>query len=37
MLTEAPLAALEKAKVEKEAQGEWESEGPGYWGAPATF
>ena len=37
MLTEAQLAALEKAKVEKEAQGEVESEWPGYCGAQATF
>ena len=29
ILTEAQLAALEKAKVEKEAHGEFESEGPG--------
>jgi hypothetical protein len=29
ILTEAHLAALEKAKVAKEAQGEFESEGPG--------
>jgi transposase InsO family protein len=37
ILTEAQLAALEKAKVEKEAQGEFESECPGYWGAQDTF
>jgi len=37
MLTEAPLAALEKATVAKEAHGEVESEGPGYWGAQDTF
>jgi hypothetical protein len=37
ILTEAPLAALEKAKVEKEAPGEVESEGPGYGGAQDTF
>jgi integrase-like protein len=37
LLTQAQLAALEKAKVEKEAHGEWESEGPGYGGAPETF
>jgi hypothetical protein len=37
ILPEAQLAALEKAKVEKEAQGEFESECPGYWGAQATF
>ena len=29
LLTEAHLAALEKAKVEKEAHGEFGSEGPG--------
>jgi hypothetical protein len=28
-LTEAQVAAVEKAKGEKEAPGEWESEGPG--------
>jgi transposase InsO family protein len=37
ILTEAQLAALEKAKVDKEAQGEFESEGPGYCGAQDTF
>ena len=37
ILTEAQLAALEKAKGEKEAHGEFESEGPGYWGAQDTF
>jgi transposase InsO family protein len=37
ILTEAQLAALEKAKVEKEAHGECESEGPGYCGAQDTF
>jgi hypothetical protein len=36
-LTEAQLAALEKAKVDKEAQGEFESECPGYCGAQDTF
>jgi len=36
MLTEVQLAALEKAKVEKEAHGEVESEGPGYCGAQDT-
>ena len=36
ILTEAQLAALEKAKVDKEAQGEFESECPGYWGAQDT-
>ena len=33
MLTESQLAALEKAKSEKEAHGEFESECPGYCGA----
>jgi transposase InsO family protein len=37
IVTEAQLAALEKAKVEKEAHGEFESEWPGYWGAQDTF
>ena len=37
MLTEAQLAALEKAKTEKEAHGEFESEQPGYCGAQDTF
>jgi transposase InsO family protein len=37
LLTEAQLAALEKAKVEKEAHGEFESECPGYCGAQDTF
>ncbi len=37
ILTEAQLAAWEKATVEKEAQGEFESEGPGYCGARDTF
>jgi hypothetical protein len=36
-LTEAQLAALEKAKVEKEAHGEFESECLGYCGAQDTF
>jgi hypothetical protein len=36
ILTEAQLAALEKAKVDKEAHGEFESECPGYWGAQDT-
>lgn len=36
-LTEAQLVALEKAKVDKEAHGEFESEGPGYCGAQDTF
>jgi hypothetical protein len=34
---EAQLAALEKAKVEREAHGEFESECPGYCGAQDTF
>src|ERR1043166_9256282 len=37
ILTEAQLAAFEKAKVEKEAHGEFESECPGYCGAQDTF
>ena len=37
MLTEAQLTALEKAKTEKEAHGEFESEHPGYCGAQDTF
>ncbi len=37
LLTEAQLAALEKAEVEKEAHGEFESECPGYCGAQDTF
>ena len=37
LLTEAQLAALEKAKVDKEAHGEFESECPGYCGAQDTF
>ena len=36
VLTEAQLVALEKAKTEKEAHGEFESEHPGY-GAQDTF
>src|SRR5438552_14925143 len=36
MLTAAQLAALEKAKVEKEAHGEFESECPGSCGAQDT-
>jgi hypothetical protein len=31
------LAALEKAKADKEARGEFASEGPGYCGAQGTF
>ena len=37
ILTEAQLGALEKAKAEKEAHGEFESECPGYCGAQDTF
>ena len=37
MLTEAQVIALEKAKTEKEAHGEFESEHPGYCGAQDTF
>jgi transposase InsO family protein len=37
VLTEAQLAALEKAKAEKEAHGEFVSEHPGYCGAQDTF
>jgi transposase InsO family protein len=37
ILTEAQLTALEKAKTEKEAHGEFESEHPGYCGAQDTF
>jgi len=37
ILTEAQLVALEKAKSEKEAHGEFESECPGYCGAQDTF
>lgn len=37
ILTEVQLAALEKAKVDKEAHGEFESECPGYCGAQDTF
>jgi hypothetical protein len=36
ILTEAQLSALEKAKAEKQAHGEFESEHPGY-GAQDTF
>ena len=35
--TEAQVAALEKAKLDKEAHGEFESECPGYCGAQDTF
>jgi hypothetical protein len=37
ILTESQLAALEKAKSEKEAHGKFESECPGYCGAQDTF
>src|ERR671922_668121 len=37
VLTEAQLVALEKAKTEKEAHGEFESAHPGYGGAQDTF
>lgn len=37
VLTEAQLAALEKAKADKEAHGVFESECPGYCGAQDTF
>lgn len=37
ILSEGQLAALEKAKAEKEAHGEFESECPGYCGAQDTF
>lgn len=36
-LTESQRRALEKAKAEKEAHGEFESECPGYWGAQDPF
>ena len=37
VLTEAQVAALEKAKAEKESHGEFDSECPGYCGAQDTF
>jgi transposase InsO family protein len=37
ILTESQVAALEKAKADKEAHGEFESECPGYCGAQDTF
>src|SRR5947207_12083470 len=37
LLTEAQIGALEKAKADKEAHGEFESECPGYCGAQDTF
>ena len=36
-MTETQIAALEKAKADKEAHGEVESECPGYCGAQDTF
>ncbi len=36
-MTEAQIAALEKAKADKEAHGEFDSECPGYCGAQDTF
>jgi hypothetical protein len=37
VLTEAQVAALEKAKEDKEAHGQFDSECPGYCGAQDTF
>ena len=37
LLTESQLAALEKAKADKEAHGEFDTECPGYCGAQDTF
>ena len=37
ILTEAQVAAMEKAKADKEAHGEFVSECPGYCGAQDTF
>src|SRR5271157_4423377 len=37
ILTEAQVVALEKAKADKEAHGEFVSECPGYCGAQDTF
>lgn len=37
ILTEAQVVALEKAKTEQEAHGEFDSEHPGYCGAQDTF
>ena len=37
ILTESQVAALEKAQLDKEAHGEFESECPGYCGAQDTF
>ena len=36
VLTEAQVVALERAKLDKEAYGEFESECPGYCGAQDT-
>ncbi len=37
ILTESQLAALERAKADKEAHGEFDTECPGYCGAQDTF
>jgi hypothetical protein len=37
VLTEAQLVAMEKAKADQEAHGEFQSECPGYCGAQDTF
>jgi hypothetical protein len=37
VLTDAPVVAVEKAKADKEAHGDFESECPGYCGAQDTF
>jgi hypothetical protein len=37
LLTEAQITALEKAKADKEAHGEFDSACRGYWGAQDTF
>jgi Winged helix-turn helix len=37
LLTEAQIVALEKARADKEAHGEFDSECPGYCGAQDTF
>ena len=37
LLTEAQIAALDNAKADKQAYGEFESECPGYCGAQDTF
>ena len=37
ILTESQLAALEKAKADKEAHGEFDTACPGYCGAQDTF